>query len=180
MRSSCITVSTGWRPCARCDTPFDSRDEHQQRPPTDGTVAKALAGSEALACSRFGRSGQPARAQVREHLPADLLQHLARSAAAIFEVEDDMADAGAGEFAQFYDAHDVLIWARLPDRPLEFEPQGDDLDRRHQSHVAGRTSDPGKRLFSELQASQPCSVKPQNVRPIAVLFSRSTACPITS
>lgn len=57
--------------------------------------------------------------------------------------------------AQFYHARDVLIWARLPDRPLDLVPQNDDRDRRHHSHAS-----PIERLaqesalFSELQASR--------------------------
>ncbi|HEU4957027.1 MAG TPA: hypothetical protein VFT40_05310 [Sphingomicrobium sp.] len=57
--------------------------------------------------------------------------------------------------AQFYRARDVLIWARLPDRPLDLDPQADDRDRRHRSHAS-----PIERLtresalFSELQASR--------------------------
>ena len=56
---------------------------------------------------------------------------------------------------QFYRARDVLIWARLPDRPIDAVPQDVDRDRRHQSHVS-----PIERLaqesalFSELQASR--------------------------
>lgn len=57
--------------------------------------------------------------------------------------------------AQFYRARDVLIWARLPDRPLGLVDEDDDRDRRHQSHAS-----PIERLaqestlFSELQASR--------------------------
>lgn len=56
---------------------------------------------------------------------------------------------------QFYRARDVLIWARLPDRPLDVVEEDQDRDRRHQSH-----SSPIERLaqestlFSELQASR--------------------------
>lgn len=56
---------------------------------------------------------------------------------------------------QFYRARDVLIWARLPDRPLDLAEQRADRDRRHQSHAS-----PIERLaqesalFSELQASR--------------------------
>jgi hypothetical protein len=57
--------------------------------------------------------------------------------------------------AQFYRARDVLVWARLPDRPLELVPEDGNRDQRHQSHAS-----PIERLtresalFSELQASR--------------------------
>lgn len=57
--------------------------------------------------------------------------------------------------AQFYRARDVLIWARLPDRPLELVPQGDDRERRHQSHASPiERLTQESALFSELQASR--------------------------
>ena len=57
--------------------------------------------------------------------------------------------------SQFYRARDVLIWARLPDRPLELEPQADDRDRRHQSHASPiERLTQESALFSELQASR--------------------------
>ena len=65
------------------------------------------------------------------------------------------AELAEDVLAQFYRARDVLIWARLPDRPLELVPQADDRDRRHHSHAS-----PIERLthesalFSELQASR--------------------------
>lgn len=57
--------------------------------------------------------------------------------------------------AQFYRARDVLIWARLPDRPIELAPQTDDRDRRHQSHASPiERLTQESALFSELQASR--------------------------
>ncbi len=65
------------------------------------------------------------------------------------------AELAEDVLAQFYRARDVLVWARLPDRPPDPAPQDDDRDRRHQSHAS-----PIERLaqesalFSELQASR--------------------------
>src|SRR4029450_8025738 len=57
--------------------------------------------------------------------------------------------------AQFYRARDVLIWARLPDRPLELVSQVDDRDRRHQSHASPiERLTQESALLSELQASR--------------------------
>ena len=57
--------------------------------------------------------------------------------------------------AQFYRARDVLIWARLPDRPLETVPQSGDRDRLHQSHASPiERLTQESALFSELQASR--------------------------
>src|SRR5690242_11617520 len=48
--------------------------------------------------------------------------------------------------AQFYRARDVLIWARLPKRPLELvaQAQADDRSQRHQPHAS-----PVERLTQE-------------------------------
>lgn len=57
--------------------------------------------------------------------------------------------------SQFYRARDVLIWARLPDRPVGDSEEREDRERRHHSHAS-----PIERLaqesalFSELQASR--------------------------
>jgi hypothetical protein len=57
--------------------------------------------------------------------------------------------------AQFYRARDVLIWARLPDRPLDLGPQDDDPDKRHHSHASPiERLTQESALFSELQASR--------------------------
>jgi len=56
---------------------------------------------------------------------------------------------------QFYRARDVLIWARLPDRPLDLVPNNDDRDRRHLSHASPiERLTQESALFSELQASR--------------------------
>lgn len=56
---------------------------------------------------------------------------------------------------QFYHARDVLIWARLPARPLDVAGQDDDRDRRHQSHASPiERLTQESALFSELQASR--------------------------
>lgn len=65
------------------------------------------------------------------------------------------AELAEDVLAQFYRARDVLIWARLPDRPLDFMSDADDKDQRHQSHrspIERLTQESA--LFSELQASR--------------------------
>jgi len=65
------------------------------------------------------------------------------------------AELAEDVLAQFYRARDVLIWARIPDRPLEPVPQADDRDQRHQSHVSPiERLTQESALFSELQASR--------------------------
>lgn len=65
------------------------------------------------------------------------------------------AELAEDVLAQFYHARDVLIWARLPDRPLETAPHSDDRDRRHQSHASPiERLTQESALFSELQASR--------------------------
>ena len=65
------------------------------------------------------------------------------------------AELAEDVLAQFYRARDVLIWARLPDRPPELLPQADDRDRRHQSHASPiERLTQESALFSELQASR--------------------------
>lgn len=65
------------------------------------------------------------------------------------------AELAEDVLAQFYRARDVLIWARLPDRPPGVAPQGDDRDRRHQSHASPiERLTQESALFSELQASR--------------------------
>jgi hypothetical protein len=65
------------------------------------------------------------------------------------------AELAEDVLAQFYRARDVLSWARLPDRPLELAPQGDDRDRRHQSQASPiERLTQESALFSELQASR--------------------------
>lgn len=57
--------------------------------------------------------------------------------------------------SQFYRARDVLIWARLPDRPFDLVPQSDERDRRHRSHASPiERLTQESALFSELQASR--------------------------
>ncbi|KRA84016.1 hypothetical protein ASD76_08430 [Altererythrobacter sp. Root672] len=65
------------------------------------------------------------------------------------------AELAEDVLAQFYRARDVLIWARLPDRPPGSAPQGEDRDRRHQSHASPiERLTQESALFSELQASR--------------------------
>lgn len=65
------------------------------------------------------------------------------------------AELAEDVLAQFYRARDVLIWARLPDRPLDSAPQADDRDQRHQSHASPiERLTQESALFSELQASR--------------------------
>lgn len=65
------------------------------------------------------------------------------------------AELAEDVLAQFYRARDVLIWARLPDRPLQPEPPSDDRDQRHQSHASPiERLTQESALFSELQASR--------------------------
>jgi len=65
------------------------------------------------------------------------------------------AELAEDVLAQFYRARDVIIWARLPDRPLHDALQADDADQRHQSHASPieRLTEESA-LFSELQASR--------------------------
>lgn len=46
------------------------------------------------------------------------------------------AELAEDVLAQFYRARDVLIWARLPDRPIESASDGEDPDLRHRSHAS--------------------------------------------
>lgn len=65
------------------------------------------------------------------------------------------AELAEDVLAQFYRARDVLIWARLPDRPIDGAPQGGDRDRLHQSHASPiERLTQESALFSELQASR--------------------------
>lgn len=65
------------------------------------------------------------------------------------------AELAEDVLAQFYRARDVLIWARLPDRPPELQPQAGDRDQRHRSHASPIERLTGESaLFSELQASR--------------------------
>ncbi len=65
------------------------------------------------------------------------------------------AELAEDVLAQFYRARDVLIWARLPDRPLENAPHDVDRDRRHRSHASPiERLTQESTLFSELQASR--------------------------
>lgn len=65
------------------------------------------------------------------------------------------AELAEDVLAQFYHARDILIWARLPDRPLATAPDDDDRDDRHRSHVSPiERLTQESALFSELQASR--------------------------
>ncbi len=65
------------------------------------------------------------------------------------------AELAEDVLAQFYHARDVLIWARLPDGPIEGGPREGDGDRRHRSHASPiERLTQESALFSELQASR--------------------------
>jgi hypothetical protein len=65
------------------------------------------------------------------------------------------AELAEDVLAQFYHARDVLIWARLPDRPLAPTSDDDDPDERHRSHASPiERLTQESALFSELQASR--------------------------
>lgn len=65
------------------------------------------------------------------------------------------AELAEDVLAQFYHARDVLIWARLPDRPLAPALDSDDPDERHRSHASPiERLTQESALFSELQASR--------------------------
>ncbi|WP_153023170.1 hypothetical protein [Sphingobium sp. AM] len=65
------------------------------------------------------------------------------------------AELAEEALAQFYHARDVLIWARVPDRPRDLAPQSDDRDRRHHAHASPiERLTQESALFSELQASR--------------------------
>ncbi|MET3709515.1 hypothetical protein ABIC65_000195 [Sphingomonas trueperi] len=65
------------------------------------------------------------------------------------------AELAEDVLAQFYRARDVLIWARLPYRPLDLAPEVDDPDQRHRSHASPiERLTQESTLFSELQASR--------------------------
>ena len=65
------------------------------------------------------------------------------------------AELAEDVLAQFYRARDTLIWARIPDRPLEIGPHAALRDQRHHSHASPiERLTQESALFSELQASR--------------------------